>query len=84
MADIIDETHRFLLHITLVHIFTHIIDGKDELFGRDLFRTLVVTALAIISYHVLFKKIVTPKLKKLKIACKSHKKILLPQYKANE
>lgn len=70
MTDILEETHRFVLHITLVHVFNYIIEGKDELFGRDLFRMLVVTVIAVISYNVFFKKLVTPKLKKAKSACR--------------
>jgi hypothetical protein len=70
MTDILEEAHRFVLHITLVHVFNYVIDGKDELFGRDLFRMLVVTVIAVISYNVFFKKIISPKLKKAKSACK--------------
>lgn len=70
MTDILEEAHRFVLHITLVHIFNYVVDGKDELFGRDLFRMLVVTVIAVISYNVFFKKIITPKLKKAKSACR--------------
>ena len=32
MSDIIEESHRFVLHISLVHILTCIMDGKTEVF----------------------------------------------------
>lgn len=71
ISDIISETNRFLFHIMLIHIITHIIDGKDDLFGTQTIKTLFITALAILSYHVLFKKLVEPKMKKLKTICKN-------------
>jgi hypothetical protein len=74
ISDIISESNRFLFHILLVHIITHIIDGKDELFGSQTIKTLFVTAIAILTYHVLFKKLVEPKLKKIKSVCKPSKK----------
>lgn len=69
ISDIIIETNRFLFHIFLIHIITHMIDGKDELFGQQLFKTLLITTLAIITYHVLFKKSVEGKLKKIHNMC---------------
>lgn len=69
ISDIITETNRFLFHIFLVHIITHLIDGKDELFGQQLFKTLLITTIAIISYHILFKKTVDTKLKKIQNIC---------------
>lgn len=70
VSDIITETNRFLFHITLVHIMTHIVDGNDDLFGPQIFKTLLVTAIAIITYHILFKKLVDSKLKKIQSVCK--------------
>lgn len=74
ISDIITEANRFLFHVALVHILTHIIDGKDELFGPHAIKTLFVTAIAILSYHILFKKLVDPKLKKIQYICKNPKK----------
>jgi hypothetical protein len=72
-SDIITETNRFLFHIMLIHIITHIIDGKDELFNQQFFKTLLITAIAIITYHILFKKLVDTKLKKIQSVCKTRK-----------
>ena len=74
VSDIITETNRFLFHITLIHIITHIVDGNDDLFGPQLFKTLLVTAIAIITYHILFKKLVDAKLKKIQSVCKTRTK----------
>lgn len=74
MSDVITETNRFLFHITLIHIITHIIDGKDDLFGEQIIKTLIVTALAILVYNIVFKKIVEPKLKELHSMCNMSKK----------
>lgn len=70
VSDIITETIRFLCHIMLVHIITHIVDGNDDLFGPQIFKTLLITAIAIISYNILFKKLVDAKLKKIHSVCK--------------
>lgn len=69
IAEIIGETNRFLFHISLVHIVSCIIDGNEELFGANVIKTLFVTAIAIILYHILCKKIVEPKLKKIRSVC---------------
>jgi hypothetical protein len=69
ISEMISESNRFLFHIILIHIITHIIDGKDELFGPTLVKTLYITTIAIVSYHILFKKMVEPKLKKIKSIC---------------
>lgn len=70
ISEIIFEQNRFLFHIALVHIITHVIDGKDELFSMQTIKTLFITAIAILTYHIIFKKIVSPKLKKIKSICK--------------
>lgn len=70
MSEIISESNRYIFHILLVHIITHIIDGKDELLGLQTFKILFVTAVAIITYHIFFKKMTEPKLKKIKHVCK--------------
>jgi hypothetical protein len=45
------------------------IDGKDELFGTQLFKSLLITALAVIIYHVVFKKFANAKLKNIQSTC---------------
>lgn len=70
VADVITEINRFLFHIFLMHILTYTIDGKDELFGNQLFKTMFITALAVLAYHVIFKKLVNSKLKNLQSTCK--------------
>jgi hypothetical protein len=74
ISEMISETNRFLFHILLIHIITHIIDGKDELFGEPLVKTLYITAIAIMSYHILFKKLIEPKLKKIRSICMNSNK----------
>lgn len=69
LSEIISESNRFLFHIMLIHVITNIIDGKKEVFSSTLLKTLFITALAIICYHILFKKIVGPKLKKIQHIC---------------
>ena len=69
MSDIIEESHRFLLHIALVHVLTYVVDRKQELFGEEVIKTLVLTAIAIVIYNIVFKKIMKSKLKKVKSAC---------------
>jgi hypothetical protein len=46
-----------------------VMDEKTELFTKDIIRTLAVTAIAIIIYNIFFRKIIKPKLKKVKSAC---------------
>ena len=88
IAQILGETNRFLFHVILVHIATCIIEGKKELFSEELFRTLLITAIAITMYHVFFRKIVEPKIEKMKLVCYndndriSKKKELIKQYQA--
>jgi dolichol kinase len=69
ISEIMSEANRFLFHIMLVHIIAHIIDGKDVLFGEQIFKTLLITVIAILTYHILFKKLVEPKLKKIHNVC---------------
>jgi hypothetical protein len=66
MIDIITDSSRFMFHILLVHVVTHIIDGEDELFGMKTVKSLFVTAMAILIYYVLFKKMVDAKLNNIK------------------
>lgn len=69
IAEITGETSRFLLHISLVHIVSCIIDRSESFFGKQVIKTLFVTAIAIILYHVLIKKFIEPKLKKIRSIC---------------
>lgn len=66
MIDMITDGSRFMFHILLVHLVTHIIDGEDELFGMKTLKSLFVTAMAIMIYYVLFKKMVDSKLNNIK------------------
>lgn len=69
ISQIIGESNRFLFHIFLVHISTCIIEGNKSLFGEDFFRTLLITALAILLYHIFFRKIMEPIIEKMKLIC---------------
>lgn len=69
ITDIISETNRFLIHITLIHIFAHILDKEKPLFGLELLQTLVITALAVITYNILFKKLIDSKLNIARSKC---------------
>lgn len=69
LAQTIGETNRFLFHVILVHFATCIIEGKKAFFGEELFRTLLITAMAITMYHVFFRKIIEPKIEKMKLIC---------------
>ena len=73
IAQIIGESQRFLFHVFLIHITTNIIDGKN-IITIDLFNTLIITALAIILYHIFIRKIVEPYIKKMKSICYIDKK----------
>jgi hypothetical protein len=69
IAQIIGESNRFLFHIFLVHITTCIVEGKKAFFSEELFRTLLITSVAIALYHIFFRKIVEPKVEKMKLIC---------------
>lgn len=69
IAQIIGESNRFLFHIFLIHITTCIVEKKDTFFGVELFKTLLITAIAITLYHIFFRKIVEPKVEKMKLIC---------------
>ena len=72
IAEMMPEINRFLLHIFIVHIVTYIIDGK-EIFTLSIFKTLFITAVAIIIYHIVLKKSLNRKLKNIKHICNKHK-----------
>lgn len=69
IAQMIAESSRFLFQVLLIHVATCIIEGKDEIFSDTLFKTLLITAMAIVMYHIFFRKLVEPKLEKMKIIC---------------
>jgi uncharacterized lipoprotein YehR (DUF1307 family) len=83
LAQIIAESNRFVFQITLVHIVTCIIEGKEDIFNETLFKTLLITSLAIIMYHIFFRKMVEPRLEKMKNICgvdESHNKNTYDKY----
>jgi len=69
IAQIIGESNRFLFHVMLVHVATTIIEGKKSFLGEEFFRTMIITAMAIVLYHIFFRKIVEPKVEKMKLIC---------------
>jgi hypothetical protein len=69
VSQIVGESNRFLFHVLLVHITTCIVEGKKNFFGEELFRTLLITAVAIAMYHIFFRKIIEPKTEKMKLIC---------------
>ena len=78
IAQMIGETSRFLFHVFLIHIATCIIERRTkDLLSETLFKTLIITALAIIFYHLFIRKIIEPQIEKMKIICIKNK----PTYK---
>lgn len=69
IAQLIAESNRFLFHVLLIHISTCIIEGRQEIFTETLFKTLLITAFAIVMYNLFFRKIVEPKIEKMKMIC---------------
>ncbi|VBB18324.1 hypothetical protein YASMINEVIRUS_787 [Yasminevirus sp. GU-2018] len=69
IAQIVGESNRFLFHVMLVHVATSIIEGKKDFFGQEFFRTMIITATAIVMYHLFFRKMVEPKVEKMKLIC---------------
>lgn len=69
IAQTIAESNRFLFQVLLVHIATCVIEGKQDIFNDTLFKMLLITALAILMYHIFFRKFVEPKLEKMKMVC---------------
>jgi hypothetical protein len=47
-------------------------NGEPALFNRRMFETIVITAIAVVFYHLFIRKIVEPPLKKMKIICRDH------------
>lgn len=69
LAQLVAESSRFLFQVFLIHITTCIVEGRREVFTDTLFKTLLITAMAIVMYHIFFRKIVEPKLEKMKTIC---------------
>src|SRR5271154_2553140 len=69
ISQTIGESSRFLFHVFLVHICTCVVEGKSDFFSESLFRSLLITALAITLYHIVFRKIIEPKIEKMKLIC---------------
>jgi hypothetical protein len=69
IAQIIGESNRFLFHVMLVHTVTVLIEQKKAFFSEEFFRTLVITSTAIVLYHLFFRKIIEPKIEKMKLIC---------------
>lgn len=69
ISDIVTEINRFMFHIILIHMITCSLDTKEIFLGKQLFKTLFVTALAVMIYHIIFKKIINGKLKKIQSYC---------------
>ena len=79
VIEIISESQRFLFHIFIVHIIINLIDNKPyEIINENILKTLLATIIAVIIYNIYIKKIVDPKIKKLKKMCtelEDHKNI---------
>jgi hypothetical protein len=69
IAQIIGESNRYIWHLLLIHVTTSVFDGDSNIFGNDLLRKIIITALAIILYHILIRKLVEPHVKKMKTIC---------------
>lgn len=69
IAQLLGESNRFLFHVVLIHISTCILDGKGNYFSDELFRSLLLTAMAIVLYNLFFRKIIEPKIEKMKLVC---------------
>ncbi len=83
ISDIVTEVSRFMYHILLVHLITYAIDKKDELFGSQVFKTLFITAFAVMMYHIFFKKFMNTKLKNIQSVCNSDKEYTNIKDKSN-
>jgi len=68
IANLIGETSRFVMHVLMMHILSVIILKKEDLFGTPLFQTIIMTIMAIVLYHLFFRKIIEPELEKMKNA----------------
>ena len=81
IAQMIGEANRFVFHTILISISTAIVNGESISIDEKFFKVIVITAMAVVCYHLFIRKIVEPPIKKMKIICrnrqtnKPHKKI---------
>ena len=68
------ESVRFMFQIILVHVISHSIDGVDSLINKKIIIILFSTVLAVIIYHLLFKKIVDYHIKNEYDSCNNRPK----------
>lgn len=69
ISQAIGESNRLLFQILLVHITTCVINGTNNFFSEELFRSLLITAIAIVLYHLFFRKITEPYIELSKLSC---------------
>jgi hypothetical protein len=70
VVEIINESQRFLFHIFIVHIIINLIDNKpNEFLNENILKTLLATIIAVIIYNISIKRLIEPKIKKLKNMC---------------
>lgn len=69
ITDIITETIRFLSHLLLIHVFTYIVDTKEEFMNKMFVRTMLFTAMSIIIYNLVVKKLFMENVVKLRAIC---------------
>jgi hypothetical protein len=69
VSQIIGESSRFVFHVLLVHISTCIIRKEGNIFDEKLFQTIMITFMAIVLYHLLFRKTIEPQIEKMKLIC---------------
>ena len=69
LVEIIMETIRYLSQIALLHVLNYMSSEKQPLFDTNFFKIMLFTALAIIIYHVVIKKLFKNKFKKMKYVC---------------
>ena len=65
----IKESKRLLFQILLVHIILCIVNGNYNFFSKELFKSLIITAAAIMFYHLFLRKIIDPKINYMMKVC---------------
>lgn len=70
IAHTVGDTSRFVFHILLLNFCTIMIDDSETFFSEKLYKSIFVTAMAVICYHIFIKKWVEPSLEKMKNICK--------------
>ena len=58
MKDLFEDTLRFSLHIFMLHLFASIIEEDEKLFGIKLYKMLLFTALSLLTYHLVYRRII--------------------------